>query len=118
MTIKDSVITRTGSPRPPRSPRQRHLPGRALPVRRGEGRRIDTAGPLTLKNTVVSDNSAGGVASDAVGRHQRLGDGLLTVTGSRVSANRAVAGKPNGRFAEGGGIFVGDGVKLCSATAR
>ena len=114
VTIKDSVITRNRvAPTATVPSGNATCPDGPCPFAWAKGGGIDTAGPLTLKNTVVSDNSAGGVASDAVGGGISVWEtGSLTVTGSRVSANRAVAWKPNGRFAEGGGIFVGDGVKL------
>ena len=93
--------------------RQRDLPGRALPVRLGEGRRDRHRGPAHAQEHRRQRQQRGGVASDAIGGGISVWEtGSLTVTGSRVSGNRAVAGKPNGRFAEGGGIFVGDGVKL------
>jgi len=83
-----------------------------------KGGGIDSAGPLTLKHTVVSDNTAAGVASDAVGGGISIwATGSLTVVNSRLSGNRALASKPNGRFAEGGGIFVDDGVKLSIANS-
>jgi hypothetical protein len=114
VTIRDSVITRNRvAPTATVPSGNATCPDGPCPFALAKGGGIDTAGPLTLKNTVVSDNSAGGVASDAVGGGISVWDtGSLTVARSRVTGNRAVASKPNGRFAEGGGIFVGDGVTL------
>jgi hypothetical protein len=115
VTIKDSVITRNRvAPTATVPSGQVTCPGgSSCPFAWAKGGGIDSAGPLTLKNTVVSDNTAAGVASDAVGGGISVWEtGSLTVAHSRVSGNRAIASKPNGRFAEGGGIFVHDGVTM------
>jgi hypothetical protein len=114
VTIKDSVVTRNRvAPTATVPSGNATCPDGPCPFAWAKGGGIDTAGPLTLRNTIVTDNSAGGVASDAIGGGISVWEtGSLTVTRSRISGNRAVAGEPNGRFAEGGGIFVGDGVKL------
>ena len=114
VTIKDSVITRNRvAPTATVPSGNATCPDGPCPFAWAKGGGIDTAGSLTLVNTVVSDNSAGGVASDAIGGGISVWEtGSLTVSSSRVSGNRAIAGKPNGRFAEGGGIFVSDGVQL------
>jgi hypothetical protein len=114
VTIRDSVITRNRvAPTATVPSGNATCPGGPCPFAWAKGGGIDTAGPLTLVDTVVSDNSAGGVASDAVGGGINVWDnGSLKLTGSRVSGNRAAVGKPNGRFAEGGGIFTGENVKL------
>jgi hypothetical protein len=49
---------------------------------------------------VASDAVGGGIAS-------HLGD--LVIQNSRITGNQAVATVPNGRFAEGGGVFVAGG---------
>lgn len=68
---------------------------------------VDNWGSLTIVNTVVSDNTSGGpVASDANGAGIFSAQGSLTVRNSVVSGNRTSAVRPNGRFAEGGGIVV------------
>jgi hypothetical protein len=115
LTVKDSVITGNRAAPTASVPSQvAACPGGiSCPFAWAKGGGIDSAGPLTLNNTVVSDNTAGGVASDAVGGGISVWEtGSLTVVNGRVSGNRALASKPNGRFAEGGGIFVADGVKL------
>ena len=70
---------------------------------------IDTWGSLSISTSVVSGNTAAGVASDADGGGiaSHLGD--LTITNVRVTGNKATAVAPNGRFAEGGGVFVEGG---------
>ena len=69
---------------------------------------IDNWGVLTLRNTRVADNRLGGALnSEAVGGGILEEEtGQLTLENSVVAANRAIASAPNGRFAEGGGIFV------------
>ena len=115
LTVKDSVVTRNRvAPTATVPSEQVACPGgTSCPFALAKGGGIDTAGPLTLKNTVVSDNYAAGVASDAVGGGISVWHtGSLAMVDSRVNGNRAIASKPNGRFAEGGGIFAHDGVKL------
>jgi hypothetical protein len=74
---------------------------------------IDSWGKLTLVHTLVSGNSVGPVAglppvaSDSDGAGIFSAQGSLTMTGTVVSRNLAAAAAPNGRFAEGGGVFVG-----------
>ena len=72
---------------------------------------IDNWGVLTLKNTKVADNRVGGALnSEAVGGGILEEEtGQLTLENSVVAANRSTASAPNGRFAEGGGIFVAGG---------
>jgi len=115
LTVKDSVITRnTAGPTATVPSQSVACPGNvSCPFGWAKGGGIDSAGPLTLKNTVVSDNTAGGVGSDAVGGGISIwSTGSLTVVRSRVNGNRAVVSKPNARFAEGGGIFADDNVKV------
>ena len=115
LTVTDSVITgNTAAPTATVPSQVVACPGGvSCPFAWAKGGGIDSAGPLSLRNTVVSDNTAGGVGSDAVGGGINVWPtGSLTLVKSRVSGNRAVVSKPNARFAEGGGIFVDDGVKL------
>src|SRR3954470_22958718 len=69
LTVKDSVITRnTAAPTATVPSQVADCPGGvSCPFGWAKGGGIDSAGPVTLKNTVVSDNTAGGVGSDAVG---------------------------------------------------
>ncbi len=65
---------------------------------------------MTLTNTTVSDNQVGGpVASDANGGGIDSLEGGLTLNGSTVTGNQAIASAPNGRFAETGGVRVQSG---------
>lgn len=78
---------------------------------RGGG--IDSWGALTLVDTTVSDNEASGLASDANGGGINIWDtGSLTLVRSRIIGNRAIASVPDGRFAEGGGVFTDPGTEL------
>ena len=69
---------------------------------------IDSWGMLTLRNSTVSDNSAGsaGTSSDADGAGICSSAGSVTLTNTVMSRNHAVATGPNGREAEGGAINV------------
>jgi hypothetical protein len=71
---------------------------------------ISNDGTLTLDHTRVSDNLAGaasGVTSSAVGGGiLNRAFGNLTLKDSVVTGNRSEATAPNGRNAEGGGIFM------------
>jgi hypothetical protein len=72
---------------------------------------IDNWGALTLINTRVVDNQAGGALNSEAegGGILHAGPGPLTLENAVVAGNRATASAPNGRFAEAGGIFVGGG---------
>ena len=78
-----------------------------------KGGGIDTWGPLTIVDSTVTNNTASGLASDAVGGGIAVWDtGSMTVLRSRVTGNRAIASIPNGRFAEGGGIYTDSGIPV------
>jgi hypothetical protein len=67
---------------------------------------IDSWGDVTLEHTIVSNNTAAGaVTSDADGAGIYSQQGTLTVEGSVVTGNRAIATVRDGRFAEGAGIM-------------
>jgi hypothetical protein len=115
VTIRDSVITRnraiptsttdSGDPCPG---------GEDCPFAQALGGGIADVGRLTLINTTVSDNVAGGsLTSDAGGggiwTATNGGPGELTLIGSTVTGNTATVIAPNGRSAIGGGIEVQDG---------
>jgi hypothetical protein len=114
VTIRNSVIT--GNRASPSSTLDSGEPcGSAnCPFAQALGGGIADVGRLTLINTTVSHNFAGGsLASDAAGggiwTATNGGPGALTLINSTVTANSAVASAPNGRSAEGGGIHVQDG---------
>jgi hypothetical protein len=73
---------------------------------------IASWGALTLIDSLVSGNEAAGVASDADGGGIATFAGSLTLTGTAISRNTAKAVAPNGRYAEGGGLYIGDGTML------
>jgi hypothetical protein len=75
---------------------------------------IDNWGALTLTNTTVSTNVAGGgVTAQADGGGILSESGSeLTLENSNVQGNRVLAGPPNARFATGGGVFVEKGGNL------
>jgi hypothetical protein len=82
-------------------------PGGDCPFAFAGGGGIDNWGALTLERTEVSDNRAAGVASDAIGGGIDSPQGSLHLRDSTLTGNRAIVGVPNGRYAEGGGIFTG-----------
>jgi fibronectin-binding autotransporter adhesin len=68
---------------------------------------IDSWGDLTVRSTLVAGNEASGpLTSDADGGGIYSQEGTLTVDNTLVTGNRALAGVPDGRFAEGAGIMV------------
>ena len=114
VTIRNSLIT--GNRASPASTTDSGEPcGSAnCPFAQAVGGGIADVGRLTLINTTVRDNVAGGpLASDAMGggiwTATNGGAGLLTLINSTVTGNSAAASAPNGRVAEGGGIEVQDG---------
>jgi hypothetical protein len=109
VTITHSVITGNRAAPTHTVPFGPPCPGGPCPFALARGGGIDNWGTLTLAHTTVSDNEAAGVASDAVGGGISSVIGSVTLTNTRVTGNQAVATIPNGRFAEGGGIFVGNG---------
>jgi hypothetical protein len=83
-------------------------PGGPCPFAVAGGGGIDNWGALSLERTDVSDNRAAGVASDATGGGIDSPQGNLDLRDSTlITDNRAIVGVPNGRYAEGGGIFTG-----------
>jgi hypothetical protein len=85
-------------------------PGGPCPFAYAGGGGIDNWGALTLERTDVSDNRASGVASDATGGGIDIPQGSLNLSDGTITSNRAIVGVPNGRYAEGGGIFTGGGL--------
>jgi hypothetical protein len=114
VTIRDSIITgNRAAPGETVPSSNATCPSGPCPFAWAKGGGIDNWGRLSLVNTTVSDNTAAGVASDAVGGG--INDwwpGTVTLTNSKVTGNSAIAAVPNGRFAEGGGIFADPGVQL------
>src|SRR5439155_974385 len=84
---------------------------------------IDSWGTLTLANTTISNNRVGSasglstLASDAQGGAMISRLDALTIKNSVISDNAASATAPNGRFAEGGGIFAPGGTLTISDSA-
>ncbi len=93
------------------SPSGASCPHGDCPYAGSYGGGIASWGDLTVQDSVVSGNLAGGRASDADGGGIYSIGGHLTITDSRVEANRA-APVEIGRFAEGGGVFANDGGKV------
>jgi hypothetical protein len=113
VTISHSVITGNLAAPTATLPYGPPCPSGPCPFAWAKGGGIDNFGALTLVDTTVSNNTAAGVDSDANGGG--INDwwtGRLTLTGSRVTGNRAIAAVPNGRYAEGGGIFTDEGIAL------
>jgi hypothetical protein len=90
-------------------------PGGPCPFAWAKGGGVDSWGTLTLDHTKVSDNRVGSasglstLASDAQGGGIMSWLDALTIRSSVVSGDVASATAPNGRFAEGGGIWVESG---------
>jgi hypothetical protein len=114
VTIEDSVITRNiSSPLEtylPTTPEEQsfwpHCPDGFCPFAGAIGGGVYNFGDLTLLRTTVSDNvAAGALTSDAIGGGI-VSFGNLTVRSSTITGNRAQVVAPNGRYAEGGGIFM------------
>src|SRR5262249_20879767 len=110
VVIRNSVISgnlvqpATSAPLGPPCPGVEHCPFAAA-----HGGAIDTWGDLTIRDSVLSDNEVSGIASDADGGAIASWLGTVTLGNVRVTGNRAIAVPPNGRFAEGGGLFVNGG---------
>jgi hypothetical protein len=115
VTIRDTVITGNRATPTSTVDSGEACPGGGdCPFADGFGGGIVDVGRLTLIDTVVSDNVAGGgVASNADGGGIWTatfgGPGALTLIDSTVTGNKASVTAPNGRFASGGGIKVQDG---------
>jgi hypothetical protein len=85
-------------------------PGGPCPFAGSGGAGIDSWGALTVTGSVISDNEAGGaLASDAEGGGIESHRGGVTIAASRIVRNHATASAPNGRFGQGGGIFIAHG---------
>jgi hypothetical protein len=112
VTISDSVISgnRADPAKTVPSPRAICPTGPCRFALAGGGG-IDNWGVLTLRNSRVVDNRAGGALNSEAPGGGILEEepGQLTLENSVVAGNRSLASAPNGRFAEGGGIFVGGG---------
>lgn len=118
VTVVHSVIrgnraapTRTLLPSPSQQPFWPRCPDGFCRFAAAQGAGVDNWGNLTLRNTTVANNTADGPVSDSDGGGIHNG-GTLTLERSAVTGNRAAAGSPNGRFAEGGGIFSDDSTTL------
>jgi hypothetical protein len=83
--------------------------GNDCPFAAAFGGGIYNTGTLSVTKSVISDNLASGVASDADGGGIWSALGAVSITNSVVVGNDAIAAIPNGRFAEGGGLFVESG---------
>lgn len=113
VTISDSIVTGNRAAPTETLPFGPACPDGPCPLAWAKGGGIDNWGRLTLTNTTVSHNVAAGVASDADGGGIHVwSPGTLTLRDSHASGNRAIAATPNGRFAEGGGIFTDPEVDL------
>lgn len=79
------------------------------PYAQGDGGGIASFGTTTIERSIIRQNTVAGVASDARGGGISNFLGSLSMTDVLVSGNRVLATAPNGRFAEGGGVFVESG---------
>ena len=117
VTVADSVITGNRVAPTATVPSGLACPGGSIcPLAWAFGGGIDTWGAVTLTNTTLSDNQVGGpVASDADAGGIDSELGSLTLKGSTVTGNQAIASAPNGRFADTGGILAQSGTTLTVA---
>jgi hypothetical protein len=111
VVVTNSVITGNRAQPTTTAPIGPPCPGGPCPFAEAAGGGIDNWGALTLDEVTVSDNTAQtDPGSDAVGGGIWSGGaGKLVLASSDVSQNSATARAPDGRFAEGGGIFVESG---------
>jgi hypothetical protein len=109
VTISNSVIAGNRVTPTATLPLGPPCPAGPCPFAGAFGGGIDTWGSLTLTDSVVSSNVAAGLASDADGGAIASHFGDLVLTNVRVTGNQATAVIPNGRFAEGGGLFIAGG---------
>ena len=123
LTIIGSVVTgnvaspvrSTGPTTPEQAKRWPKCPDGPCPAAAGEGGGIFAIGSVTIVRSSIVDNIAdGSLASDSEGAGIWV-YGQLSVTDSVVARNKAHVVAPNGRYAEGGGIFV-DGGSTVSIT--
>jgi hypothetical protein len=113
VTVSDSVISGNRVAPTATMPFGPPCPDGPCPFAKALGGGIDNWGRLTLQRTTVSNNVAAGVASDALGAGiNTWWPGSLELHDSDVVRNRATVIAPNGRFAEGGGIYLDPGVPL------
>jgi len=114
VTVANSVITGNRVAPTATVPSGLACPGgRICPFAGAFGGGIDSWGAVGLTNTTVSDNQVGGpVASDADAGGIDSELGSLTLQGSTVTGNRAIASAPNGRFADTGGVLAQFGTTL------
>lgn len=81
------------------------------PFALAEGGGVFNGGNLTVVHSTISNNRLDGRLSDADGAGIYSAIGLLKVTSSTITGNKAEPEKI-GRFAEGGGIFVNTGTLI------
>jgi hypothetical protein len=94
------------------SPTGAQCPDGDCPYAGAFGGGIATTGRLTLVNSTVSGNLAGGAASDASGGGIFSVVGPVDINGSTVAGNVAApTSHAIGRWAEGGGITIGHGAR-------
>jgi hypothetical protein len=113
VTVTNSIISGNRAAPTTTMPFGPPCPDGPCPFAMARGGGIDNWGRLALERTTVSDNVVAGAASDAIGGGiNTWGPGSLELHDSDVVRNRAIASVPNGRFAEGGGIYLDPGVPL------
>ena len=123
VTITNSVITGNRVAPTDTVPFGPPCPSGPCPFAFAGGGGIDSWGTLTLENTTISNNRVGSasglstLASDAQGGAMISRLDALTIKNSVISDNAASATAPNGRFAEGGGIFAPGGTLTISHSA-
>jgi hypothetical protein len=117
VTIENAVIADNRVEPTSTLPAGPPCPSGPCPFALALGGGIDNNGTMMLANTIVRDNRAAGVASDADGGGIASSIGALTLIDSTVIGNQAIASIPNGRFSEGGGIFIDSGALTVRGSA-
>ncbi len=112
VTVNDSVITGNTAAPTATVPSGFACPGKPCEFAIAMGGGIGSWGNVTLNNSKVTDNVAGGIGSLAWGGGIGSQHGSVTLRNSRVSDNEAIVVAPHGLFAEGGGIFTEQGATV------
>ncbi len=124
VTVTDSVISGNRVAPTQTTPIGPECPGGdPCPFAFAGGGGIHSWGTLKVVDSIVRDNQVGTasrlstLASDAVGAGILSQAGSLSLVRSAVSGNEATATGPEGRFAEGGGIYVnGDSLSISESS--
>ena len=110
VTISDSVIRDNRVAPAESAPGGPPCPGEPCQFASAAGGGIAAFGPLTIRKTLVEGNRVGRASGLPDASSEAIGGGIasfgtLTVVDSTITDNRTAAAAPNGRFAEGAGVW-------------